>query len=459
MLWIRPGVLKPGHDPWLLLLVICLCVSPVVGAEETWRAGTGRVKITPPQFMWMAGYASRTKAADGVYADLWARALVLEDARGRRSALVSLDLVGIDRELSRGVCQLLSEQCRLSRDQVALCCSHTHSGPVVGRCLEPLHYHQLDPAQRQLVDDYQQWIKGCIGQCVSAAIDDLQPSRLAWGSGYSTFATNRRANPEKEVVAARAAGSLRGPVDYDVPVLSVRSSGGQLRAVVFGYACHATVLSDYCWSGDYPGCAAAELEDRYDGCTALFWAGCGADQNPLPRRELELARRYGHQLAEAVSQVLQGVMEPVSGELVVTYREIPLALDRVPSEAELRRAVAEGDRRLRECHEFLLEQLARDGALITEYPYPVARWALGEQIEMVFLGGEVVVDYALRLKRERRGLRTWVAGYANDVMAYIPSERVLGEGGYEGVGAMAYYGLPAAWAPGLEQQIVDAVAK
>ena len=51
----------------------------------------------------------------------------------------------------------------------------------------------------------------------------------------------------------------------------------------------------------------------------------------------------------------------------------------------------------------------------------------------------------------------WVAGYANDTMAYIPSLRVLKEGGYEGESAMLYYGRPSPWADTIEEQIVTTV--
>ena len=105
----------------------------------------------------------------------------------------------------------------------------------------------------------------------------------------------------------------------------------------------------------------------------------------------------------------------------------------------------------------LLEKWDADKQLSQTYPYPVGSWQLGEAIDFVFLGGEVVVDYAVRLKAELREKRTWVAGYANDVMAYIPSRRVLQEGGYEGEGAMVYYGLPTRWAPQVERLIVDEV--
>ncbi|MBI1916721.1 MAG: hypothetical protein HYS12_18605 [Planctomycetes bacterium] len=83
-------------------------------------------------------------------------------------------------------------------------------------------------------------------------------------------------------------------------------------------------------------------------------------------------------------------------------------------------------------------------------------WQLGDGPTLLALGGEVVVDYALRLKKELGEDRTWVAGYSNDVMAYIPSLRVLMEGGYEGGGAMVYYGLPTVWSPRVEERIVKA---
>ena len=413
--WRRRGVV-------FLFCVVAVLGLALPGALQAgqWKAGVARVKITPQKFMWMSGYASRSKPAEGTHADLWARALVLEDGSGQRGVLISLDLVGIDRQLSQVICEALAQRHGLQRAQVAICCSHTHTGPVVGKCLEPLHYRQLDSQQQELALQYEQQLQDYVGQCVAAAIEDLQPCQLAWESGTATFAVNRRNNREPDIAQLRAAGPLKGPSDHDVPVLAVRGGGGVLRAVLFGYACHATVLDDYRWSGDYPGFAAAELESRYDGCTALFWAGCGADQNPLPRRKLELAKKYGTQLADAVTQVLDGEMLAISGPLSVSYKEIPLAFDKLPSESDLKQMVTSSNKYVRARAEMLLEQIADNKPLAKTYPYPVEVWKLGDQIEFVFLGGEVVVDLAIRLKLEHQGSRTWVAGYANDVMAYIP---------------------------------------
>ena len=438
----------------VLLLEIC---SAGLAHEPLWKAGAARVAITPESPMWMSGYASRSHPADGKLQDLWCKVLVLEDAHGNRAALVTLDLVGIDRTTSLAVCDKIEEQYNLTREQIALCCSHTHSGPVVGDNLQTMYV--LDSAQHQLVEDYTTRLKRQIVDVVGQAIARLAPSRIAFANGRATFAVNRRNNKEVDVPGLRARGKLLGPVDYDVPVLSVRDREGRLKAVAFGYACHATVLSSFQWCGDYPGYAQSTLEELHPEAVALFWAGCGADQNPLPRREVSLAEQYGNDLAGAVDHVLNGVMRPISGELTAAYAEVDLKLAELPTRAELQLQAISRDKYEAVRAQALLRQIDAGQPLSPTYPYPVQTWRFGNDLLWVTLGGEVVVDYALRLKGELGPSNTWVAGYSNDVMAYIPSRRVLLEGGYEGGGAMVYYGLPTTWAPEVEETIVHEVMR
>jgi hypothetical protein len=71
---------------------------------------------------------------------------------------------------------------------------------------------------------------------------------------------------------------------------------------------------------------------------------------------------------------------------------------------------------------------------------------------MIGLGSEVTVDYSLRLKRELGGEgkpAVWVSGYTNDYNGYVPSKRVLLEGGYEA--------KSRPWQPVLEEKIVEKV--
>jgi hypothetical protein len=191
--------------------------------------------------------------------------------------------------------------------------------------------------------------------------------------------------------------------------------------------------------------------------TALFWAGCGADQNPLPRQTVALAEAYGRQLAQGVKAVLDAPMTPIHGKLAVTYTEIALPFADLPSREQLVKDSMNENRYVAARAKHLLQEIEKQGSLRGTYPYPVQAWQFGPDLTFVALGGEVVVDYSLRLKKELGRATMWVAGYANDVMAYIPSLRVLKEGGYEGGGAMVYYGLPTVWGPKVEELIVAAV--
>ena len=94
------------------------------------------------------------------------------------------------------------------------------------------------------------------------------------------------------------------------------------------------------------------------------------------------------------------------------------------------------------------------GRLPASQAEPVQVWTFGPDLTLVALGGEVVVDYAVRLAREFPDRRIWVAGYSNDVFGYVPSRRVLREGGYEGGDAMIYYGRPGPFTEDVEEIIV-----
>ncbi len=427
-------------------------------APPAWRAGVARVNITPEKSMWMSGYAARNRPAQGKLTDLWAKALVLQDAQGNKAVLITLDLVGVDRRLGRSVRQQVARRLGIPLAAVALNVSHTHTGPVVGENLRPTY--DLDAEQVELIHQYTAWLKQ---QVIQVAVEAAAPERMfaaqvGWCEDQATFAVNRRNNREAEVPRLRQEGRLRGPVDHQVPVLVVRDQQGKLRAVVAGYACHATVLSFYLWSGDYPGFFQLELERMNPGCVALFVAGCGGDQNPLPRRKVEYAQQYGRRLALAAQRALKGQVHWLAPSLKFQYREVPLAFAQIPSRQQLLEQTQHRNPYIARRAKLLLEKLQRQGKLEPEYPYPVQSWLLGKEVLWVFLGGEVVVDYSLRLKR-LLGSRVWIAGYSNDVMAYIPSLRVLREGGYEGARAMIYYGLPSPWAEDVEQRIVQEVLR
>ncbi len=455
----------------LLTLITCLITAPTLLANQQatatatpiatqWKAGVGRELITPVHPMPMAGYASRGAShATGKIHDLWAKALLLEDAAGERCVLVTLDLCGIDDVLAKRICDDLKTTAKLDRHQIMLATSHTHSGPVVAGNLRPMHYMLFAEEDRKLVDQYANFLVEKVSSCVRQAIQSLAPSDLGYGSSTEDFAVNRRTNVEKDVPALRAANKLAGPSDHSVPVLIV-ARDNQPLAIIFGYACHCTTLSGMEWSGDYAGFAQVELERTFPGCNAMFWAGCGGDQNPLPRRTVELASEYGNRLAAAVYKTIDNRMELIEPRLRTQFKLIQVPFAPLPTREQIEQNVKSQNQYEAARAQSLLRSLDAGESLPTAYSYPVATWRLGDSVDWIALGGEVVVDYSLAIKSLPAARRTtWVTAYANDVMAYIPSQRVLAEGGYEGGGAMVYYGRPTIWAPEIEQLILDEVTR
>ncbi len=432
-----------------------LCSVPPAWASD-YKAAVAVGVITPTEPTWLGGYGSRTAPADGKIHDLHAKVLVIEDGGGYRVVLITLDTENVPRAFADEIATTLIRRHQLKREQIVVSCSHTHCGPALASADARIIY-PMTPEQYAVTVRYTQQLRDQAIKLAGEALARLAPAELSWANGTCGFGVNRRNNVEADT--GKPGFVPVGPVDHDVPVLRVES-GGRLLAVLFGYACHCTTMAFQQWCGDWAGFAMLDIEHRHPGTTALFMTGCGADTNPLPRRKLELCEKYGKALGTSVETVLAGKLMPVRGPMRAALQHVDLAFESIPSRDVLEKTAATGPRETdKRWARFLLEQLDATGKLAGSHAYPVQIIGLGEDLLMVVLGGEVVVDYSLRLKRELGPQRTWVFAYANDLCAYMPSERVLQEGRYEGREAMIYYGQPSAWAAGLEAKIINAAIK
>ena len=438
----------------IVLFLTSLCILVALEAEadglvaKGWKAGVARRIITPKQSMWMAGFAVRNHPSEGTLHDLWAKALVLEDEEGRQAVLVTTDLLGIPKGISDRIRTRLYTDHKLSKAQIILNSSHTHSGPVLSDALFDIY--PLDAEQIARVNQYSRLLEDQIVALVGEALRKTEPARLYAENGVTRFQVNRRNN--NAAVLPRLT-ELQGPNDYAVPVLKVENERGELKAVAFGYACHPTVLNGYQWSGDYAGFAQLELEKAHPGVMALFFQSTGADQNALPRNTIPLAQQYGRELAAAVDRVLQEPMHVLPARLSTAYSEIELPLTAHPDKEGYAKIAKETtvDYYKRWANR-MASKLQQGEAMPKTYPYPVQVWYLGD-LPLVTLGGEVVVEYAIKLK-QIFGPSTFVMGYSNDVMAYIPSSTILREGGYEGESSQMVYGLPSTWESTIETMIL-----
>ena len=420
--------------------------------QAGWKAGVASIIITPEESLWMAGFAARTSPSEGKLHELWAKALVIGDAAGKKAVLITTDLSGIPKSISDSIRNRLERRFKFSRSQIIFNTSHTHSGPVLVDALWDLY--PLDDTQKARITSYTKKFELQIESIVRKALSTMKPVTISSENGITRFAVNRRNNIETKIDAQT---DLKGPSDYAVPVIRVTDQKGKIMALAFGYACHNTVLHGNEWSGDYAGYAQITLEKSHPGATALFFQGCGGNQNALPRKSVPLAKQYGQELALAVEAVLEGEMRELEPRLRTAYSEVNIEFENPPGREELNQMLAKESGYIRNWALEMIRKYEKGETMLRSYPYPVQFWQLGEQ-SIVALGGEPVVDYAINLKKIF-GPELFVMGYSNDVMAYIPTVDILREGGYEGHTSMMAFGLPAKWKESIEPTIMQEVMK
>jgi hypothetical protein len=455
------------------LLILCLGWRPPDGGSaERLRAGAAAVKITPTELGWLGGYGHRNRPAEGVAAELWARALVLEEGSRVRRVLVTADIHIFTPRLHHEIAAAARSRWRIAERDLMLVATHTHSGPALPEGFDPEISWGLDEVEMRKLWAAADRIRDGVLEAIGRALSDLRPARLSVGHGEARFGVNRRvrrADGEYDFGANPA-----GVSDPDVPVLVVEAPDGAKRVVVFGYACHNTTIRNgregfYRYHPDFAGAAVSEIERRLPGATALYLTGCAGDIDPQPQGGVDQAELHGRTLAAVVLGVANGSARRVlAGPTRADYREIRLPLAPAPPrEKFVELAGSKSPYRQRHARRMLAQMDA--GTLPREVPYPIQVWRFGK-LALVALAGEVTVDYALRLKRELGPEAVWPIAYANEVPCYIPSERILAEGGYEAgwdgehgpavpsrTGSMTFYGWAAPLARGVEDRIVAAV--
>ncbi len=436
---------------WKLMSGTVLCAAGLFAAG--YQAGVARVKITPEKPIWLTGYASRTHPSDGVLMDIWVKALAIQDDKGSRVVIVTTDLIGLSRSMSDLVAARIEKQYGLERSRLLLNSSHTHTAPALRATLSTMW--KLNAEDNAAINEYSLKVADAIVTAAGAALGDLKPAVLSYAEGSAGFAINRRQPTAKGVIIGL---NPDGPRDLTVPVLRVTSADGKVRAVLFGYNCHNTTLTGeiYKVSGDYAGFAQAAVESAHQGATALFLQLCGGDQNPEPRGTIELAQKHGQTLGGEVNRVLDGQLKPVRGPVRTAFQIIEPAFVPHTRETFEKELTNSNPAAVRRAQAMLAAYDA--GKPIRRVPYPVQAIRFGKSLTVITLGGEVVVDYSLRIKRELGTDKepVIVAGYSNDVMCYVPSLAVLKSGGYEAVDSMMYYGQPGPFTEDIEETVVGA---
>lgn len=395
------------------------------GAAGLIPAGAAQVDITPDGPIRLAGYGSRTDPTADIKQRLTAKALAFGADGNRPAVLITAELVGVTRQMSEEVARRL-HKAGIERAQLAIAATHTHNGPALTGSLPRIFAAPLPPDQQLAVDRNTSRIIDAFERVALAALADRRPARVSWSVGRAAFAANRRVITDGKWT--RFGVNPDGPVDHDLPVLSIHTPDGALRALLVSYACHGTTLEgkDNFIHGDWPGAAQLAIQQRHPAAIAMVTIGAAADANPHPRGGgLPDVERHATAVADEVDRLLAGPLRPLtaSPEGRLQWIDLPFAGEQQPPTAA----------------------------------YPIQAWTFGRDLTMIFLGGEVVAEYGLRLKKELDASRLWVNAYANDVAFYVASRRMMAEGGYEVDRSMDYYGQPGRLRDDTEDRIIDAI--
>jgi len=423
--------------------------------------GVSVVDVTPSYPIRLMGYGSRKTESEGVASPLKVRALVIggdevNNANAGPAVLIAVDNGHVGAFMTDEVARRLQGKAKIRRERLVTCATHTHCAPALASGIDFIFGTPIPADQRARIERYTRELIDAMEKVALQALAARAPGLLAWGQGSAGFAANRRVLKKGKWVDFGV--NPNGPVDHSLPMLRVTDAAGKVRAALVNYACHCTTLggefNQIC--AEWAGYACDDIERQNPGATALVVIGCGADANPEPRRNLDDAKNHAAALSYEANRLLASPLAPLPGRLDAAFKQIELPLGPRPGrEALEKRSRLDGAEGM--FARSLLEKLDRGETLPSTVPYPVQTWCFGDDMAMVFLGGEVVVDYARRLKLETDAKRLWVTAYSNDVPCYIASKRVLDEGGYEADLSMVFYGRPGRFAPETEDLIVRTV--
>jgi len=408
------------------------------------KAGLCAIDITPPPGVRQAGYAGRTLPSLAVHDPLWARALVLDDGLSR-VGLVGLDLGGIPTSLLEQVRERAASRGGIGPEGLLLGATHTHSGP---------HLWSEEPTD--LKREYAESLPARVGEAISGAVASLAEASVSVASGWAAVGINRRELlPGGRVQLGR---NHFGPFDPELGVLRVDDAHGETIGVVMNYAAHALCLAEdnYLLTADYPGHACHYVENRLGKGVSIFFNGAAGDVNPregpmyhgvLNGGSFLAAQHAGDAIATETMKVLPQAEKIENAKLACVSRkiELPTNPERAMNAAEERVGAAEARPLARGYHfdRYLiwdqrvegpeqacrhLERVNARGTKPVEMEIQVI--AIGD---VVLLGwaGEVFCELGMMVKAGSPYSRTYVLGYANGSVGYIPTPDAYALGGYE----------------------------
>ena len=449
--------------PRILILSFIILSCSISSAQKKAAAtridvGVAKIDITPYGPIRLSGYlrwGNRGHESEGVLQQLWAKAIAFGSDTQNPSVIITVDLAGIQAYEVEAVEKYLASKTKFKAGNLSICASHTHSGPDMGNSHNMYFRPPLPTEQVARIAAYLDSLTLKLQKVALEALNNRKPSLISWGIGEVDFALNRRVI--KNGVWVGHGKVPEGPVDHRLPMMKIADADGKLKAIFVNYACHGTTLLDNInkTHGDWIGDAQVAIESHHPGIIAMVAQGCAGDSDPDLRGTLEISKQHGETIAKEVDRLLATSLRPINQPPSVRVKKIQLPFDHVPDVKEFtelsKDTTAKGHNA-----EVYLDRIVRGIPIDSSLTYPIECWTFGKDLAMLFMAGEVLADYSVRIRKEFSD-SIWINAYTNDVKAYIPSARSIKEGGYEVEGNMYYYDHPFHFATSIEETIMQAL--
>lgn len=442
------------------------------------KFAVAKAVITPERPVFMHGFGARTKKSEGELDPLYMRTALL--LANRPLLIVTIDALGSDRSFILGVKDALRRRFGLEHEEVLINFSHTHhsvfltgidkatrrGGYSMGQDRWPEIEDELDYAEDEayylrIRDMLLDMVDGCYGRAMEGT--------LSIARATSEFAVSRRRpRPDGSVDWAPY---WEGDINKDLHVLKLEDTLGVVRGVLYAYGCHTTGMGadNYKFSNDFAAAATALVEEAYPESVGMFLQGCAGELKPRPLAvDDDFAgadeagiREVGAVLGREVVGVLQGGgFRTIECRLKAEQRDPLLYTEQTP--VSFYEAIA-GDPARNAFYRNSAKRTIRaihDGNIKDRLPFYICVWELDDRTRIVAMEGEVSTEYAMQIKRlfNRENEEMIVLGYTNGVYSYVPTRKMLGEGGYEAENNY-FFGLRGPYVPEIEDIIVGQVAR
>jgi hypothetical protein len=422
----------------LFVVTVVQCLLPVACKidDPGLMIGLAEVNYTPPVGLDLVGnYRGDDYASRGVHDSLYAKAIVFENSRHQKAAILTMDICKIPYETIAMMRETIAASTGISPGNIMIHATHTHSGP------------RSEP-DAPMAGQYM--IKAA--SAVILANRNLKPGQISAGrSRESGVSFNRRlackdgkTHMSWEKLDPAFVIKPLGPVDPELITVWIHQ-GGRTSGAIVNFGCHPTTLTGNNWlySADYPGYLADTIRKVHgDDFVSLFFNGCCGNVTQVNYKTgfidtYDECRRIGHILGGCALQTFDCRLDSEGDEISVMREMVPVKRVTITEEQYhwakevMKKVEKEG-----------MPKFQPDGIPDAQFAkqwielYKVQNQVDSLEVMVIRVGnvafvglpGEMFNEFGSEIKNKSPFRNTLVMGQTNDARKYFPTLESFSQG-------------------------------